>query len=90
MQAARAKQLLKNGIYRAIGETVAGTGALDGEGARTLRAPGGDHGGSARLGLPRDDEQHQAAWLDTSEDVLVVPRTDRLARYRHSRSWSAW
>ena len=38
MQAARAKQLLKNGIYRAIGETVAGTGALDGEGARTLRA----------------------------------------------------
>src|ERR671923_149214 len=28
MQATRAKQLLKNGIYRAIGETVAGTGAL--------------------------------------------------------------
>ena len=38
MQATRAKQLLKNGIYRAIGETVAGTGALDGEGGRTLRA----------------------------------------------------
>src|SRR2546423_9371372 len=38
MQASRAKQLLKNGIYRAIGETVAGAGALDGEGARTLRA----------------------------------------------------
>src|SRR2546421_562938 len=38
MQATRAKQLLKNGIYRAIGETVAGTGALDNEGGRTLRA----------------------------------------------------
>jgi peptidoglycan/xylan/chitin deacetylase (PgdA/CDA1 family) len=38
MQATRAKQLLKNGIYRAIGETVAGAGALDGEGGRTLRA----------------------------------------------------
>src|SRR2546429_5129157 len=38
MQATRAKQLLKNGIYRAIGETVVGTGALDDEGGRTLRA----------------------------------------------------
>ena len=38
MKATRAKQALKNGIYRAIGETVAGAGALDGEGGRTLRA----------------------------------------------------
>ena len=38
MQATRAKQLLKNGIYRAIGETVAGAGALDGESGRALRA----------------------------------------------------
>src|SRR5262245_41122226 len=37
MRADRAKQLLKNGVYRAIGETVTGVGALDGEGERTLR-----------------------------------------------------
>jgi peptidoglycan/xylan/chitin deacetylase (PgdA/CDA1 family) len=37
MRADRAKQLLKNGVYRAIGETVSGTGSLDGEDARTLR-----------------------------------------------------
>ena len=37
MRADRAKQLLKNGVYRAIGETVAGTGGLDGEHERTLR-----------------------------------------------------
>jgi peptidoglycan/xylan/chitin deacetylase (PgdA/CDA1 family) len=36
MRADRAKQLLKNGVYRAIGETVSGTGALDGA-ERTLR-----------------------------------------------------
>jgi peptidoglycan/xylan/chitin deacetylase (PgdA/CDA1 family) len=37
MRADRAKQLLKNGVYRAIGETVTGVGALDGGGERTLR-----------------------------------------------------
>jgi peptidoglycan/xylan/chitin deacetylase (PgdA/CDA1 family) len=37
MRADRAKQLLKNGVYRAIGETVSGVGALDGETDRTLR-----------------------------------------------------
>jgi peptidoglycan/xylan/chitin deacetylase (PgdA/CDA1 family) len=37
MRADRAKQLLKNGVYRLIGETVTGVGALDGEGERTLR-----------------------------------------------------
>jgi peptidoglycan/xylan/chitin deacetylase (PgdA/CDA1 family) len=37
MRADRAKQLLKNGVYRAIGETVAGAGGLDGEVERTLR-----------------------------------------------------
>src|SRR3990170_763754 len=37
MRADRAKQLLKNGVYRAIGETVSGVGALDGETERTLR-----------------------------------------------------
>src|SRR3990172_8608473 len=37
MRADRAKQLLKNGVYRAIGETVNGVGALDGETERTLR-----------------------------------------------------
>jgi peptidoglycan/xylan/chitin deacetylase (PgdA/CDA1 family) len=37
MRADRAKQLLKNGVYRAIGETVSGVGALDGDGERTLR-----------------------------------------------------
>jgi peptidoglycan/xylan/chitin deacetylase (PgdA/CDA1 family) len=35
MRADRAKQLLKNGVYRAIGETMAG--AVDGEADRTLR-----------------------------------------------------
>jgi peptidoglycan/xylan/chitin deacetylase (PgdA/CDA1 family) len=37
MRADRAKQLLKNGVYRALGETVRGLGGLDGEEARTLR-----------------------------------------------------
>jgi peptidoglycan/xylan/chitin deacetylase (PgdA/CDA1 family) len=37
MRADRAKQLLKNGIYRAIGETVSGAGTVDGEAERTLR-----------------------------------------------------
>jgi len=37
MRADRAKQLLKNGVYRAIGETVSGVGAVDGEPERTLR-----------------------------------------------------
>src|SRR6185295_18955183 len=37
MRAGRAKQLLKNGVYRAIGETVAGAGGLDGDAERTLR-----------------------------------------------------
>lgn len=37
MRADRAKQILKNGVYRAIGETVSGTGSLDGEEQRTLR-----------------------------------------------------
>ena len=37
MRADRAKQLLKNGVYRAIGETVSGAGGLDGEAERTLR-----------------------------------------------------
>ena len=37
MRADRAKQLLKNGVYRAIGETVSGAGGLDGEVERTLR-----------------------------------------------------
>jgi peptidoglycan/xylan/chitin deacetylase (PgdA/CDA1 family) len=37
MRADRAKQLLKNGVYRTIGETVAGAGAVDGEDERTLR-----------------------------------------------------
>ena len=37
MRADRAKQLLKNGVYRAIGETVSGVAALDGEVDRTLR-----------------------------------------------------
>src|SRR5947199_2235829 len=30
--------MLKNGVYRALGETVLGVGAVDGEGARTLRS----------------------------------------------------
>ena len=37
MRADRAKQLLKNGVYRAIGETASGLGALDGREERTLR-----------------------------------------------------
>jgi peptidoglycan/xylan/chitin deacetylase (PgdA/CDA1 family) len=37
MRADRAKQLLKNGVYRAIGEAVSGVGALDGDADRTLR-----------------------------------------------------
>ena len=37
MRADRAKQLLKNGVYRALGETVASSGALDGDDDRTLR-----------------------------------------------------
>jgi peptidoglycan/xylan/chitin deacetylase (PgdA/CDA1 family) len=37
MRADRAKQLLKNGVYRAIGETITGTGAVDGGDERTLR-----------------------------------------------------
>jgi len=37
MRADRAKQLLKNGLYRTIGEAVSGSGALDGEAERTLR-----------------------------------------------------
>jgi peptidoglycan/xylan/chitin deacetylase (PgdA/CDA1 family) len=37
MRADRAKQLLKNGVYRAIGETVSGAGGLDGEAERSLR-----------------------------------------------------
>jgi peptidoglycan/xylan/chitin deacetylase (PgdA/CDA1 family) len=38
MRADRAKQLLKNGVYRAIGETMSGAGPVDGESDRTLRA----------------------------------------------------
>jgi peptidoglycan/xylan/chitin deacetylase (PgdA/CDA1 family) len=37
MRADRAKQLLKNGVYRAIGETVTGIGAPDGDADRMLR-----------------------------------------------------
>jgi len=37
VRADRAKQLLKNGVYRALGETVAGLGGVDGAGERTLR-----------------------------------------------------
>ena len=37
MQAERAKQLLKNGVYRTIGETTATVGAVDGDRDRTLR-----------------------------------------------------
>jgi peptidoglycan/xylan/chitin deacetylase (PgdA/CDA1 family) len=37
MRADRAKQVLKNGVYRALGEAVSGTGGLDGEVERTLR-----------------------------------------------------
>jgi peptidoglycan/xylan/chitin deacetylase (PgdA/CDA1 family) len=37
MRADRAKQLLKNGVYRAIGETMAGSGRVNGEAERTLR-----------------------------------------------------
>lgn len=37
MRADRAKQLLKNGVYRALGETVHGLGAPNGDAERTLR-----------------------------------------------------
>jgi len=37
VRADRAKQLLKNGVYRALGETVTGAGVLDGDADRTLR-----------------------------------------------------
>jgi peptidoglycan/xylan/chitin deacetylase (PgdA/CDA1 family) len=37
MRADRAKQLLKNGVYRALGETVTSAGAVDGDEDRTLR-----------------------------------------------------
>ena len=37
MRADRAKQLLKNGVYRALGETVESSGVLDGDASRTLR-----------------------------------------------------
>jgi peptidoglycan/xylan/chitin deacetylase (PgdA/CDA1 family) len=37
MRADRAKQLLKNGVYRLIGETVSGARVLDGQADRTLR-----------------------------------------------------
>ena len=37
MRADRVKQLLKNGVYRTLGETTAGLGVVDGNGARTLR-----------------------------------------------------
>ena len=37
MRADRIKQLLKNGVYRTIGETAAGVGAVNGEQDRTLR-----------------------------------------------------
>ncbi len=37
MRADRAKQLLKNGVYRLIGEMVSGVGVLDGEANSTLR-----------------------------------------------------
>jgi peptidoglycan/xylan/chitin deacetylase (PgdA/CDA1 family) len=37
MRADRLKQLLKNGVYRTIGETATGIGAIDGEETRTLR-----------------------------------------------------
>jgi peptidoglycan/xylan/chitin deacetylase (PgdA/CDA1 family) len=37
MRADRAKQHLKNGVYRALGEAVTGAGGLDGDEERTLR-----------------------------------------------------
>ena len=37
MNAERAKQLLKNGLYRTIGETTRGVGAVNGEAGRSLR-----------------------------------------------------
>src|SRR5919201_1666822 len=37
MRADRVKQLLKNSVYRTIGETATGIGAADGNGQRTLR-----------------------------------------------------
>jgi peptidoglycan/xylan/chitin deacetylase (PgdA/CDA1 family) len=37
VRADKAKQALKNGVYRALGEAVSGSGGLDGDVARTLR-----------------------------------------------------
>jgi peptidoglycan/xylan/chitin deacetylase (PgdA/CDA1 family) len=37
VRANRIKQALKNGVYRALGETATGVGAVDGEASRTLR-----------------------------------------------------
>ena len=37
MDATRVKQLLKNGVYRALGEVATGIGAVDGTATRTLR-----------------------------------------------------
>ena len=37
MRADRIKQALKNGVYRALGETATGVGAVDGGEQRTLR-----------------------------------------------------
>ncbi|MER3412015.1 MAG: hypothetical protein C4305_06780, partial [Thermoleophilia bacterium] len=37
MRAETLKQLLKNGVYRTIGEAASGLGAKDGEGSRALR-----------------------------------------------------
>ena len=37
MRADRIKQALKNGVYRTLGETATGVGAVDGEEERTLR-----------------------------------------------------
>jgi peptidoglycan/xylan/chitin deacetylase (PgdA/CDA1 family) len=37
VDATRLKQLLKNGVYRALGEVATGIGAVDGDGSRTLR-----------------------------------------------------
>ena len=37
MRADRIKQTLKNGVYRTLGETATGVGAVDGEQERTLR-----------------------------------------------------
>ncbi len=37
MRAEHLKQLLKNGVYRSLGETASGVGAVDGDAGRTLR-----------------------------------------------------